>query len=77
MPSDYYESISDLLPVSKVPSEVSSLLTSVSSVLSELHYKDFVFQKSSSGDAGYYALTLAIFHKIECDLPARFQTQVV
>jgi len=70
MPTNYFYSVSDLLPEDKVPSELSVLVTSVQTILSELYYKDLVIEKSQEGHSAFLALTLAIFHRIELDLPA-------
>lgn len=70
MPSDYYAPISDLLPASNVPDSISTLLANVGNLLSDLYYKDLIVEKSTDGDSAYVSLTLAVFHRIEFDLPA-------
>lgn len=66
--NNFYPALSDLLPESSIPN-LGGFETSLTSILSNIHYRDLQRSKSVLGDVGYYSLTLVSDSAIGLDIP--------
>lgn len=68
MENSMYPSLSELLPIERVPNELEAIKDALASVLDSIFVKNLIVGKSYEGDAGYYTLDL-VTDSLGIDLP--------
>ena len=59
--NSYNPQIKDLIPVDKLPESIANL---IGDITEGIFYKDYFFESSLSGDAGYHKLTIVLYKKL-------------
>ncbi|MCW3071346.1 MAG: hypothetical protein JWO44_1236 [Bacteroidetes bacterium] len=67
--SNFYPSVSELLPIDKIPSSLGPVKDGIQNVFSKIFYKDLISEVSQNGDSGFYKLTLLSYGRLGFDVP--------
>jgi hypothetical protein len=65
----YYPRLSELVNTDSLPEALSFVGTPLESILSKLHYKNFQYSKSRTGDKAHYSLEIVTSKRISIALP--------
>lgn len=65
----FYPSLSSLLPLESIPSNLGFIQGALQEVFDNLYYRDLQIQKSKLGDAGFYQLSLVLFKRLGVEIP--------
>ncbi len=74
--SNFYPSLSTLIPTDAIPENVGNLQESVQNIFDALFYKDLQIDKSVLEDTGFYRLSLVTYQPIDFQIPGTDQLKV-
>ena len=58
MSNPIHPTLSQLLPLDRIPNEVEAIRDALASVFEDIYVKNLIVGKSYHGDSGFYSLTL-------------------
>ena len=64
-----HPSLSQLLPLDKIPNEIEAVRDALINVFDDIYVKNLVVGKSYHGDSGFYSLTLTTYNSLGIDIP--------
>ncbi|WP_430408565.1 hypothetical protein [Kordia sp.] len=64
-----HPSLSQLLPLDKIPNEIEAVRDALISVFDDIYVKNLIVGKSYHGDSGFYSLTLTTYNSLGIDIP--------
>lgn len=65
----FYPALSTIVNIDELPESLDFVKTALTSIFSKLHYKDLVFNVSSSGDSAFYYLRIVSKELISFEIP--------
>ncbi|MEM9822851.1 MAG: hypothetical protein AAF985_17350, partial [Bacteroidota bacterium] len=69
MPTVFYPSIADVLPVNALPNELGFVKDGVSALLSKIFYKNLQYAINDRGDTAFYSLSIVSRGRIDIEIP--------
>jgi hypothetical protein len=64
-----YPTLDNLIPVDKIPTQLSIIQDGIEAVFQRIHYKDLDIQKSPEGESFSYYMTLVMYKKVGIEIP--------
>ncbi|MFN8711232.1 MAG: hypothetical protein ACK5Z2_00170 [Bacteroidota bacterium] len=65
----FYPSLSNLLPIDRIPASLGGVKDGIENIFDKFFYKDLIVEKSASGDAAFYKLTLVVYNRLGFEIP--------
>lgn len=64
-----HPSLSQLLPLDKIPNEIEAVRDALASIFSDIYIKNLIASQSYDGSSGFYSFTLTTYNSIGIDIP--------
>lgn len=64
-----HPSLSQLLPLDKIPNEVEAIRDALASIFDSIFVKNLIASQSYDNSSGFYSLTLTTYNSIGIDIP--------
>lgn len=72
-----HPSLSQLLPLDKIPNEVEAIRDALASIFDSIFVKDLIASQSYDNSSGFYSLTLTTYNSIGIDIPVAQDLRLV
>jgi hypothetical protein len=64
-----HPTLSQLLPLDKIPNEIEAVRDALESIFDDIYVKNLIVGKSYHGDSGFYSLTLTTYNSLGVNIP--------
>ena len=65
----FYPSLSTLFPIDNIPENLGFIRDGINNVLKHIYYRDLQVDKSVTGEAAFYSLSLVSYRRLGFDIP--------
>ncbi|WP_306350748.1 hypothetical protein [Flavobacterium sp. '19STA2R22 D10 B1'] len=72
-----HPSLSQLLPLDKIPNEIEAIRDALISIFDDIYVKNLIASQSYDGSSGFYSLTLTSYNSIGIDIPIEKDLRLV